>query len=53
MEMIPTWDPTESRAIYAAKEQVRRLQPLARKDAKMADPASSDDDSGDTISLDE
>ena len=53
MEMIPTWDPTESRAIYAAKEQVRRLQPLARKGAKMADPASSDDDSGDTISLDE
>ena len=54
MEMIPTWDPTvEGRAINAAKEQVRRLQPLARKGAKLADPVSSDDDSGDAISLDE
>ena len=51
MEIIPTYDPTvEGRAIQSIKQQVARLQPLARKSFK-AD--TSDDDAATSLSLDE
>ena len=51
MEIIPTYDPTvEGRAIHSVKQQVARLQPLARKAFK-AD--TSDDDEAPPLSLDE